>query len=169
MAVRDLLSAAQTLLFDKYWMCFSDPGKMPFHSSIGRLETRHALSNSQLELMAREFALLGRIPARRTPDNMAFSYVRLLHELLHRAERAESKDASTIEGVTQYLAIHAYLGEVPEFWISHPRADFSKETAIVADRIDSAREFSVLKLARAYFVNGDFNTLFSSSTGDHQK
>jgi hypothetical protein len=169
LAVQALISAAQELLLEKYWMCFSDPGKKPADWAAACLETMHGLQHYQIELMAREFALLGRIPVCRTPDSMALAYVRLLHELLHKAEHAASKDDSLIEGVTQYLAIHAYLGEVPEFWISHPRSDFGPETGVVANRIDSLKDFGVMELARAYFGNGDFNSLFSRGDSPQKK
>jgi hypothetical protein len=168
-AVQDLISAAKELLLDKYWMCFSDPGKKPVDWTTGCLENMHVLETYQLELLTREFALLGRIPVCRTLDSIALAYVRLLHELLHKAEHSGSKDDSIIEGTTQYLAIHAYLGEVPEFWISHTRSDFSRETGMVANRIDSLKEFSVIELARAYFGNGGFNSLFASGESISQK
>ena len=168
-AVQDLISSAQELLMGKYWMCFSDPGKKPVDWTAGRLENMHVLQTYQLELLTREFALLGWIPVCRTPDSMALAYVRLLHELLHKAERSGSKDDSLIEGATQYLAIHAYLGEVPELWISHKRSDFRLETGMVANRIDSFREFSVIELARAYFGNGAFDSLFGGGESNSQK
>jgi hypothetical protein len=168
-ALQDLISAAQELILDKYWMCFSGPGKKPADWTTGCLENMHVLQNYQLELLTREFALLGRIAVCRTPDSIALACVRLLHELLHKAEHSGSKDDSLIEGVTQYLAIHAYLGEAPEFWISHPRSDFSRETGMVANRIDSLKEFSVIELARAYFGNGEFNSLFGSGESNSQK
>jgi hypothetical protein len=169
MAIQNLVSAAQELILDKYWMCFSDPGKKPVDWSLGLLQNAHVLQSHQLELMTREFALLGHVPVRRATDSMSLAYVRLLHELLHKVEHAGSKDKALLEGATQYMAIHAYLGEVPEFWISHPRLDFSRETGEVAERINSRKDFSVIELARAYLGNGEFTALFRGESNSKKK
>jgi hypothetical protein len=169
MAMQNLVFAAQELILDKYWMCFPDPGRKPVEWSLELLQNAHVLQNHHLELMTKEFALLGHIPVRRTPDSMSLAYVRLLHELLHKAERTGSKDDDLLEGATQYMAIHAYLGEVPDYWMSHPRLDFGRETGEVADRINTRKDFSVIALARAYFGNGEFNALFRDGESNSQK
>jgi hypothetical protein len=161
-AAQALISAAQELLLDRYWMCLADPGENPFANKIVYLNNMHILQKHSLELITREFMLLGQIPARKTPDSLALAYVSLLHELLHKAERSGSKDDSLIEGATQYLAIYAYLGEAPKLWVSHPHSDFGHQTGMVAHRVDSFKAFTVFALARAYFGNGDFNSLFKS-------
>jgi len=167
--VRDLISAAQELLLDRYWMCFADPGKKPAAWSIGCIENTHILQKSQLQMIAREFSLLRHIPIRKTPDSLTIAYVRLLHELLHKAERTASKNDSIIEGATHYLAIYAYLGEVPESWIMNPASDFSHETSAVARQLDFHKTSSVIALARAYFGNGNFDSLFHSTENNSQK
>jgi hypothetical protein len=167
-AARDLIAAAQQLLFDKYWLFFANPGDNSFAKTFTLGRNFHLLQNHQLELIAKEFQLLGGIPLRRRPAGLAAAYVRLLHELLHWAERSGSKDGQLLEGATQYLAIYAYLDEVPDLWISHARADFSRQTRLVAELVDARGKYTVAGLARAYFGNGDFNTMFRGIEGNTQ-